>query len=118
MSTNPKPGTAPGSLGAQLGTAVRVLSNSGSQKRLMKGLWAGGTSFFAHLSSAFRALWLQVTGFVFLCFAVIGGGALVREYNAYTAGKIGIGKPALALCFTLMFVYFGVNSLWRARSRR
>jgi hypothetical protein len=118
MSSNPKPGITPGSLGAQLGTAVRVLSNPGKQKRLLSGLWAGSRSFLGHLSHVAHLLWLQVTGFVFLCFAVFGAGALVREYRSYTAGKIGPGKPALALCFTLTFVYFGLNSFWRTRARR
>lgn len=117
MLSNPKPGITPGRLGAQLGTAVRVLSNPGKQKRLLDGLWAGSKSFLGHFSHVAHMLWLQITGFIFLCFAIIGAGALVREYRLYTSGKIPVGKPALALCFTLTFVYFGINSFWRTRSR-
>ena len=118
MSSNPKPGITPGNLGAQLGTAVRVLSDPGKQKRLLNGLWAGSKSFLGHFSHVARILWLQITGFIFLCFAVIGGGAFFREYRLYSAGKIPAVKPILALCFTLIFVYFGLNSFWRTRSRR
>jgi hypothetical protein len=118
MSSNPKPGITPGSLGAQLGSAVRVLSNPGKQKRLLNGLMAGSRSFLGHLSHVAHVLWLQVTGFIFLCFAVFFGGAFVREYRLYSAGSIGPGKSILALCFTLIFVYFGLNSFWRTRARQ
>jgi len=117
MSSDPKPGTTPGALGAQLGTAVRVLSNPGSQQRLVRGVMAGGKSILGTLNHVARQLWLQITGFVFLCFGVIGTGAFVREYRAYTNGNIPIGKPILAFCFSAMFLYFGMNSFWRARKK-
>jgi hypothetical protein len=118
MSSNPKPGITPGNLGAQLGSAVRVLSDPGKQKRLLNGLWAGSKSFLGHLSHVAPILWLQITGFVFLCFAIFFGGAFVREYRLYSAGNIGPGKSILAFFFALIFIYFGLNSFWRTRSRQ
>ncbi len=118
MSSDPKPGTTTGALGAQLGTAVRVLRNPDTQQRLFRGVMAGGKSIFGSLSHVARQLWLQVTGFIFLCFAVIGTGAFVREYRAYTAGKIPAGKPVLAFCFAAIFLYFGLESFWRSRKKK
>ena len=62
-----------------------------------------------------RALWLEVTGFLFFVLAVIGGAATVREYRRYAAGTTSWGKVAVAAVFTLLFLYFGVNSFWRTR---
>lgn len=63
-------------------------------------------------------LFLEVTGFLFLCFAVVFGGVAVREYHKYTHGEIGPGKAALAAAFTVMFFWFGLSSFWRARRKR
>jgi hypothetical protein len=40
-----------------------------------------------------------------------------REYQAWAAGA-GPGRLLLAGAFAAVFVYFGVNSIWRARRRR
>jgi len=50
----------------------------------------------------------------FLFFALAGGIAWWREYQAWQAGKIGPGKMALAGCFGLLFLWFGLSSFWRA----
>jgi hypothetical protein len=53
----------------------------------------------------------------FLVFAVIGGIALVTEYRAHAAGRVGWNKVAAAACFTIVFAYFGVSSFFRSRKR-
>jgi len=63
-------------------------------------------------------LWLEVTGFVFLAMAGIGGVALSREFAKYQAGKAGPGRVAIAACFCLVFGYFGLSSFWRVRRRK
>lgn len=63
-------------------------------------------------------LWLEVTGFVFLALAGIGGIALSREYLKYQAGRTGPGRVILALAFCLTFGYFGLSSFWRVRRKR
>ena len=118
MSSDPNPGSTPGTLGTQLGSAVRVLSNADTQQRVFRGVIAGGKSFLGAVLTVARHLWLQVTGFIFLCFAIIGTGAFVREYRNYAAGKIPAGKPVLAFCFAAMFLYFGLNSFWRTRKKK
>ena len=54
-------------------------------------------------------LWLEVTGFVFLALAFIGGAAFFREYARYQAGQTTTGRVAIAIIFTLTFVWFGVT---------
>jgi hypothetical protein len=63
-------------------------------------------------------LWLEVTGFVFLAMAGIGGIALSREYMKYQAGRTGPGRVAIAVCFCLTFGYFGLSSFWRVRRKK
>jgi hypothetical protein len=63
-------------------------------------------------------LWLEVTGFVFLAMAGIGGIALSREYGKYLAGRVGPGRAVIAACFCLTFGYFGLSSFWRVRRKR
>ena len=69
------------------------------------------------VSHVLRALWLEVTGFLFLVLAVVGGGAAVREYHRYVAGTKGVGKVMIAVAFSLLFLYFGVESFVRARRK-
>ncbi len=63
-------------------------------------------------------LWLEVTGFVFLCFAIIGGFALFREYPGLRAGNVSQGRFGITLLFSLMFAWFGLTSFWRARRKQ
>jgi hypothetical protein len=62
-------------------------------------------------------LWLEVTGLVFLVIAASGGVALAHEYAKYQAGKAGVGRVVVAICFTLTFAWFGVSSFWRVRRK-
>jgi hypothetical protein len=65
-----------------------------------------------------RALFLELTGLLFLIFTCIGAIAGFREYQAYNAGKIDAGRPLLALLFTIIFAYFALTSFWRSRQGR
>ncbi len=63
-------------------------------------------------------LWLEVTGFVFLVLAGIGGIALNREYAKYQQGHGEWSRVAIALCFCLTFGYFGLSSFWRVLRKK
>ncbi|HST11419.1 MAG TPA: hypothetical protein VLL05_13665 [Terriglobales bacterium] len=63
-------------------------------------------------------LWLEVTGFVFLVLAAIGGVALNREYAKYQAGHGELSRVVIAVCFCLTFGYFGVSSFLRVRRKK
>jgi hypothetical protein len=62
-------------------------------------------------------LWLEVTGLVFLVMSVSGAGAVAHEYAKYQAGNTGFGRVALAICFTVTFLWFGVSSFWKVRKK-
>jgi hypothetical protein len=103
--------------GAGLGSAFRLLKNTDRNRRVLKASLAGVQAFARSLTRVVGQLWHEVTGFVFLCFAVFGGFATLREYHAYQAGTIGSGKVVLAGLFTAMFCYFGISNFARARRR-
>jgi hypothetical protein len=88
------------------------------QGRIASAALAGARAAAEATSRVLHLLFLQVTGFVFLVFAVIGGFAAWREYLQYAAGRMGPGRAVLAACFGAMFLWFGVTSFWRARRRR
>jgi hypothetical protein len=97
--------------------AARMASQRAGRNRYATAAWkalrvTGGT-----VSRVLAILWLEVTGFVFLVLAFIGCVAFSREYAKYQAGTVGPGKVILAICFTLLFAWFGVSSFWRARRR-
>jgi hypothetical protein len=62
-------------------------------------------------------LWLEVTGLVFLLMAASGGAAVAHEYAKYQTGKAGLGRVAVAICFTVTFAWFGVTSFWKVRRK-
>lgn len=84
-------------------------------ERLLRAIWAGMRAFIASVWQSLAQLWHEITGFFFLVFAVVGGFAVAREWRAWAAGKIGPGRLWLAVIFTVVFLWFGVTSFWRAR---
>ena len=104
-----------GTAGAGLGSAVRELKKTERNRRVLRATLSGFQAFGKSVSKVIGQLWHEVTGFLFLCIAVIAGGAAYREYVAYQAGKIGPAKVVLAAIVTLMFFYFGVSNFRRAR---
>jgi hypothetical protein len=66
---------------------------------------------------ALHQLWLEVTGTLFLAIAAFGALALVREYMKYEAGRTTASRVAIAVCFTLTFAWFGLNSFWRVKKK-
>jgi hypothetical protein len=44
-------------------------------------------------------------------------GATVKEYGKYHAGQAGLGRVAVAICFTVTFAWFGVSSFWRVKKK-
>ena len=97
--------------------ALRVAGRKTGQNRWVRALYRGGSATVASVGHVFHALWLEVTGFLFIVLGVIGGGATAREYHRYAAGTTTRGKVILAAVFTLVFLYFGANSFWRSRRK-
>lgn len=101
----------------KIGVITRVAARQAGRSRRLTALWGAAQATAASLGRVLHQLWLEVTGFVFLAIAVIGGFALAREYARYQAGTAPGGKVALAAIFTLTFAWFGISSFWRARRR-
>jgi hypothetical protein len=79
---------------------------------------AGAVSTMARtFGQVLHQLWLEVTGLVFLVMALSGGFASAKEYAKYEAGRAGLGRVVVAICFTVTFAWFGVSSFWRVRQR-
>jgi hypothetical protein len=102
----------------KLGIAARIAGQQVGRSRMFGALMGGVKATARHFASVAHQLWLEITGFVFLVFAVAGAFALYREYSSFHAGKGTSSHLALAAGFTAVFGWFGVSSFWRARSKR
>jgi hypothetical protein len=96
---------------------ARVAYQQVSRTRRFGAVAKAARTTATHFKKVLGQLWLEVTGFVFLCLAAIGGMALIREYLRLQAGKSTSGRVALAACFTVTFGWFGVSSFWRIRKK-
>jgi putative exporter of polyketide antibiotics len=102
----------------KLGIAARIAGEQVKRSRTYGALLSGARATFSHFGAVLRQLWLEVTGFVFVAFALVGGGALVKELSAYHAGNGAFSKVSAAAGFTLMFAWFGASSFYKARNRK
>ena len=100
--------------GRQGRAALRLAGRKTAENRWVRAFYRAGSATFGSVRHVAHALWLEVTGFLFLVLATIGAGATVREYRRYLAGTVPGGKVAVAALFTLLFFYFGFNSFWRS----
>jgi hypothetical protein len=100
-----------------LGIATRMATDQAKRSHGLNALWQGVRAWAVHFAHVMHQLWLEVVGFVFLAIAGIGAIGIVREYSKYEAGKSSYGRVMLAVCFTLLFVWFGVTSFWRLRRK-
>jgi hypothetical protein len=100
------------------GALGRLAGRRAGRNRLLTAGWSAASTTARAISRVLHLLFLEVTGFLFVSFAIIGAGAAVREYRKYKAGIIGPGKAYLAAAFGLMFLWFGVSSFWRANRKK
>jgi len=101
----------------KLGIATRIASQQVRRTRTFGAVMKAVRATASHLGRVLGQLWLEVTGFVFLALAGIGVLAFVREYGKHHAGRVGSGRMLLAVCFALLFGWFGVSSFWRVRKK-
>jgi type VI protein secretion system component VasK len=101
----------------KLSILARVAAQHAKRTRTFGAFLQGGRTLVSHWGRVLNQLWLEVTGFVFLALAGIGGIAFTREYAAYHAGKPLASRLLIAILFTLMFGWFGVSSFWRVRKK-
>ena len=101
------------SMARKLTILARVAAQHAGHNRTVAALINAGRVTAGHVGRVLHQLWLEVTGFVFFVIAVIGFSALVREYHKYQAGQVDLKRVLVALCFTLVFGWFGVSSFLR-----
>jgi hypothetical protein len=106
------------STGRKLGIAARIAGQQVKRTRTYGAVLTGARTTFRHFTGVIGQLWLEVTGFVFVAFAVAGSVGTVREYGAYHAGKASGSRVAAAVGFTLMFGWFGISSFLRSRRKK
>ena len=101
----------------KLGIATRIASQQVRRTRTFGAIVNAGRATAAHMGRVLSQLWLEVTGFVFLALGGIGLLAFFREYGKYHAGHGDSGRVVLAVCFALLFGWFGLSSFWRVRRK-
>jgi hypothetical protein len=103
--------------GTQGRALLRIAGRKGGENRWLRAFYKAGTVTINSIGRVLHVLWLEVTGFLFLVLAFIGGGAAVRQYHRYQAGTSGAGRIVVAAIFALVFAYFGVSSFWKSRKK-
>ena len=101
----------------KLSLVARLALRQAQQTRTWGAFLRAGRITRGHVGRVLHQLWLEVTGFVFLVLAAIGSLALYREYAEYQAGKANPSRIVAAICFTVMFAWFGVSSFWKTRKK-
>ena len=102
------------STGQKLAAVGRVAVRQAGESRWGRAIAAGARATLGSFARVLRLLFLEIVGFLFLAIALIGAFAAVREFRAWSVGRIGPGKLVAATLFCVVFGYFGVSSFWRA----
>src|SRR5579863_4845173 len=105
---------SPLSTGQKLGIAARVAGRQVRRTRTFGAVVNAGRATAVRWGRVLGQLWLEVTGFVFLALAALGGLAFWREWMRHG----GRGRLALAAAFVMLFGWFGVSSFWRIGKKR
>ncbi|PSH03115.1 MAG: hypothetical protein CXZ00_13885 [Acidobacteria bacterium] len=99
--------------------AVRKLRGTGGRNtRILGALWSGVMALLRSVLASVRVLFLQVSGFIFICFSIIFVSAFVHEFRKYVEHQVGMPRVVVAGAIGAMFFYFGMSSFWRARRKR
>jgi hypothetical protein len=101
----------------KLGIAARVLGSHVRRTRTFGAMMKAGRATGVHFGRVLHQLWLEVTGFVFLALSGVGALAFAHEWTKHQAGGANSNRLILAVCFTLMFGWFGFSSFWRVRKK-
>lgn len=96
---------------------LRVAGTRTGKNRWVRAAYNGASVTLGHVSRVLHVLWLELTGLMFLLFALVGAAAAVREYHRHTGGTGWNAKVLLAASIAVMFTYFGLSSFWRSRRR-
>ena len=98
-------------------SAIYVASRD-ETRDVFAGFRSGRTAFLGTVMGTLHVLFLEVSGLIFICFSVTVVSAFFREYRKYALHQVGLERVVLAGAIGSMFLYFGLNSFWRARRKR
>jgi len=84
------------------------------KSRTVNALASAAQVALRSVSKVGHLLWLEVTGLFFVAFAVIGG---LAAWNDYSRHKTLSSRFLAAICFMVVFAWFGLSSFWRARRK-
>jgi hypothetical protein len=101
----------------KLGVVARVAGQQVKRSRTARAETQAVSATARSFGRVLHQLWLEVTGLVFLVMAASGGFAAAKEYAKYEAGRAGLGRVVVAICFTVTFAWFGVSSFWKVRQK-
>jgi hypothetical protein len=102
----------------KIALAARLVAGRVSRTRV-GGAWLSGARVTAaSFGRILHVLWLEVTGFIFLCLGMMGALAGVHEYHKSGMAPVNMNKVWMAGIFAGLFAYFGISSFWRARRKR
>lgn len=95
----------------------RVLWRLSNRHYAVRGGVAAAKSVGKATARATRILVLEITGFFFAVFAAMGLGSAWRQWMRIHSGQSSapISHLVVTLAFAATFIYFAVNSFWRAR---
>ena len=96
--------------------ASRVAGRYAGRSRTISAARNAVSTVLRSLGRVAHRLWHEVMGSVFFVFSLVGGLAVYREYRKYSLQTPHPSASHLiaAGVFTLVFLYFGISSFWRA----
>lgn len=94
--------------------ATHVGGNMLRKNRTVNALGSAARVTLRSAGKVGHLLWLEITGVFFLAFAAIGGLAAWHDYYKH---KVLSARAWAAICFMVVFAWFGLTSLWRARQK-
>ena len=95
--------------------AAKKAASTAKKDRFMGAILAGGKTFLSAIGRAMYALWLQVSGLIYVMFTVVSGSALIRQYRA-NHNHLANTRPFWQIgAFFAVCLYFTVVSFSRAK---
>src|ERR1700676_806015 len=82
--------------------AGRLSSDKALRKRLLRAGVSGAQTTLSSVGRVLRKLLHEITGFLFVCLAIIGGAEVARKWHTHETQKL-----AAAAAFSVVFLYFG-----------
>src|SRR5690349_280727 len=98
--------------GVRAAATAHVAGRLAKRNRWYRATTTAVGTVFRSVRSVLRVLWLEITGLIFVFFAVTGVSDAWREYHKH--GFVS-GKLVAGVCFSVLFAWYAVTSFWRTR---